>query len=221
MESSVVTGGGTKAKDPEGLSGMVRMGAKGPEGRRRGRQRWGSPTCILVLDLPQVSELRSGNINKGHGEEIPEGAAVNPPSSPANTRQKPLANTRQKPLAVCAHCWGMGLKPFHSLSTVTILQMGILAFLLGSPGMLKTRPSFWIRQQPCASLEHELNLACHKFLSMQRPEAPSAPLTDTAKVLFWSVHHPTSCTLGEASAAHQEGWTKSVYPGTWQEMWVK
>lgn len=91
MESSVVTGGGTKAKDPEGLSEMVRMRAKGPEGRRRGSQRWGSPPCISVLDLPQVSELRSGNINKGHGEEIPEGAAVTPPSSPANMQQKPLA----------------------------------------------------------------------------------------------------------------------------------
>lgn len=130
-----------------------------------------------------------------------------------------------QPWAICAHCQGMWLNPafpksLHSLSTVTTPN-GNPCFSFGLRGMLNSRPRFQTTQKPCISLEHKLNLAWCKLLSMQRPEALAAPLTHPAKALFLSVHHPTSWTLCEGSTAHQEGWTKFVYPETWQEMWVK
>lgn len=103
-----------------------------------------------------------------------------------------------------------------NLSPPSLLQ--ILAFPLGSRDMLKTRPRFQLRRQPCISPEYEVNLGCRQGVITVHSEVRAAPVTHPASALFLSIYRPTSWTLCDGSVVQQEGWTKFVYPETWQGM---
>lgn len=149
-----------------------------------------------------------------------EGATVNLTSSPTNTQQKPPASGYLWPSLGHVSQPGPSQEPPISLHHLYSKCVLFLLFFW-APDILKTRPKFQITRQPCISPEYEVNLACCQDEIIVHSEACAAPVTHPARALFMSIHHPTSWTLCENSVVHQEGWTKFVYPETWQEIWVK